>query len=37
MPSATLKAVYNRDSRKKNSNLVNVIKSGLSNLKAEIA
>ena len=36
MPSATLKAVYDRDSRKKNSSLVNVIKSGLNNLKVVI-
>ena len=35
MPSAMLKAAYNADSKRKN-NLVNVIKSGLEDLKGEI-
>ena len=36
MPTAMLKVVYNTDSKKKNNNLVNVIKSGLSDFKDEI-
>ena len=36
MPTAMLKAIYNTDSKKKNNDLVNVIKSGLSDLKNEI-
>ena len=36
MPTAMLKALYNLNVRKKNNNLVNVIKSGLSDFKNEI-
>ena len=36
MPTAMLKAVYNTDDKKKNSDFVNVIKSGLSDLMDEI-
>ena len=36
MPAAMLKAVYNTDDKKKNSDFVNVIKSGLSDLMDEI-
>ena len=36
MPTAVLKALYNLNVRKKNNNLVNVIKSGLSDFKNEI-
>ena len=36
MPTAMLKAVYNTNSKKKNNDLINVIKSGLSDLKNEI-
>ena len=36
IPSAMLKAVYNTVNKKKKTDLVNVIKSGLSDLKNEI-
>ena len=35
-PSDMLKLLYNTNDKKKNSNLVNVIKSGLNDLKKEI-
>ena len=36
MPTAILKALYNLNDRKKNKELVNIIKSGLSDLANEI-
>ena len=36
MSTAMLKAVYNTNSKKKNNDLINAIKSGLSDLKDEI-
>ena len=36
MPTAMLKALYTFNDRKKNNELVNIIKSGLSDLKSEI-
>ena len=36
MPSAMLRPVYNADSKNKNNELVNLMKSGLSDLKDEI-
>ena len=36
MPTAILKAVYNTNSKKKNNNLINAIKSGMSDLKYEV-
>ena len=36
MSNAILKAVYNTNSKKKNNNLINAIKSGMSDLKYEV-